>query len=887
MADKRLATVAEASAEAWYALPAEEVLAELGADAQDGLSKGEARARLERSGPNRLVAERRVTFWAVAREEFGEPMILLLLVVGVLYSLWGELQDALAIFAIIAGIVAVEIYNEYRAKAAIAALGRLAVPTAPAVRDGEPLAVPAEALVPGDVVLLRAGERVPADLRLLEVAGLRLDESGLTGESAPVAKGVAPVPAGMELADRRDMAYAGTLVVAGRGRGVVVATGMATELGRIAGLTRAAREPRTPLQVAMRQLSAWLVWLALGFSVLVPAIGFLFGQPLREMILTGLTLAFATIPEEMPILITVVLGLGAYRLSRRHAIVKRLRAAETLGSVSTIASDKTGTITENRMALARAYLARGFASADEVGASPVGRRLLEVGVLASDPALAAPTQSAGEGVGDPTELALLAAAETVGLDARFLRGDGPAADFTFDDRLRLATQVYRRGDGWLVATKGAPEAVIERCRYELDNQGVHPLDERGRAVVLAAAEAMAAQGLRVLGLARKTLPAETPVDRLARGQAESDLTLVGLAGLLDQPRPEAPGAVAALREAGIRVLMLTGDLPATARAVARAVGLADEPVLSGRQIDAMGDEALERAVGEASVYARIAPEHKLRIVRALQEQGAVVAVTGDGINDAPALKQAAIGVAMGETGTDAAKEAAGMVLADDNFATIAVAVREGRVLFANLRKAVRYYLAAKLALVTTSFVAVLFRLPVPFAPIQIIVMELFMDLAASVAFTTEPPEGDVMRLPPRDPRRPFMDAGMRYGIFGGGLSLAVAVTAVYFWTWWRGGDTRQAQTMAFAAWIVGHLVLAAHMRSERQPLLRLGLFSNRAMVVWAVAALATLAIAVYLPPAQGVLRTSPMGAVDWLAVVAAAVVAPVWMEVRKALAWRG
>ena len=556
----------------WHALPGDEVVAILASDGVDGLSEHEAGRRLAVTGPNRLSQPRRVTYWAVAREEIVEPMILLLLAVGVLYALWGEAADAVAIFAIILGIVAIEVYNEYRAKAAIAALGQLVVPEAPVVRDGRARRLPTAEIVPGDLLLLRAGERVPADIRLLTADGLRLNESGLTGESAPVEKAVAPVPAATGLGDRHDMVYAGTLVVGGMGRGVIVATGMATELGRIAGLVREAREPRTPLQLAMRQLSGWLVWVALGFSVLVPALGVLFGQPLQEMVLTGLTLAFATIPEEMPILISVVLGLGALRLSRRHAIVKRLRAAETLGSVSVVASDKTGTITQNRMALARAYVGRGFLAAEQVQASPAGRRLLEVGVLASDPALIAPDGAGKDAFGgDPTEVALVEAAADAGIAPSLVRGDGPLAEFAFANDVRATTSVYVRGGEWLVATKGAPESIVELCERELTPVGVLPFDGRARKLALAAAEAMAAQGLRVLALASKSIPpiSSPPL----RHQVERDLVFLGLAGLLDPPRPEVAPALAELQRAGVRVLMLTGDHPATARAVAVAVGL--------------------------------------------------------------------------------------------------------------------------------------------------------------------------------------------------------------------------------------------------------------------------------------------------------------------------
>ncbi|MHB1414963.1 MAG: cation-translocating P-type ATPase [Chloroflexota bacterium] len=875
------------AAEEWHALAADEVAARLETDPELGLADREVAARLGRFGPNKLVAERRVTLLAVAREELAEPMILLLLLVGIVYSVWGEVGDAIAIFAIIAAIVCIEVFNEYRAKAAVASLSRLSVPTAPTIRGGTLGQVATEALVPGDLVLLRPGDRVPADLRLSEASALHIDESSLTGESVPVGKTTRPVPAATELADRANMAYASTLVVGGKGKGVVVATGMSTEQGRIVGLVREAREPRTPLQTAMRDLSTWLVWVALGFSVLIPVLGYLFGQPIRDMILTGLTLAFATIPEEMPILITVVLGLGALRLSREKAIVKRLRAAETLGGVTTVATDKTGTLTENRMALHRAYFDGAFFGGEEIPSSAVGRRLLEVGVLASDAsAVALGDGPEGTALGDPTDLAFVRAAEAAALEPAYLRGDGPVAEFPFDEGLRTATSAYRSGEGLLVVTKGAAEAVFERCRWQLTAQGVAPLDDRASKQALAAAEVLATQGLRVLGLAFKTLEGLEAGRGLGREKAEADLILAGFVGLLDPPRPEVPSALSALRSAGIKVLMLTGDHPATARAIARDIGLDEREWLTGQQIDDLSEGDLAQATEKVSLYARIAPQHKLRIVQALQSRGEVVAVTGDGVNDAPALKQAAIGVAMGETGTDAAREAAGIVLVDDNFATIALAVREGRVLFANLRKAVRYYLSVKLALVGASLVAVLAQLPVPFAPIQIIVMELFMDLGASLAFTSEPPEGDVMDHPPRDPRRPFMDAAMRLGILAGGLTLGLETTAVYLWGWWQGGDVREAQTLAFAVWIVGHLALAMYMRSERQPLIGIGLLSNRAYLAWVAVALGLLVAAVYVPVLRETLRTAELSLGQWGVVVAVALITPVWMEILKLRAWR-
>ncbi|MCL5959209.1 MAG: cation-transporting P-type ATPase [Chloroflexi bacterium] len=877
----------------WHALSQREVLARLESDPLRGLTLDEARRRLERFGPNRLAEERPVTFWEVAREEVTEPMIVLLLVVGMIYALSGEIHDAIAIFFVIAVVVFVEVFNEYRAKAAIASLRRLAEPTSPAVRGGRYQDLLTEELVPGDLVLLRPGERVPADLRLLEAIGLRIDESSLTGESVPVTKNVDAVELGAELGDRYDMAHAGTLVTSGKGRGVVVATGVATEIGRIAGMVREAREPRTPLQLAMRQLAGWLVWLALGFSLLVPVLGFLFGQPLRQMILTGLTLAFATIPEELPILIMIVLGLGALKLSRQNAIVKRLRAGETLGSVSTVATDKTGTITENRMAVVEMRVA-GRAQAmspQEAATVPDGQMLLELGALASDATIAI-TDGRDGFAGDPTDTAFLVAAKAVGIDLARLFGDGLVEEFTFDERRRLMSAIYRRNNRLVVVAKGSPEAILIRCSRQFDGGVERSLDEESRRAALALAEQMAGRGLRVLALGYKTLPQdilsgrEGGADRLLSAEvAEANLTFAGMAGLLDPPRSEVPGALGELRTAGIRVLMLTGDHPATAKAIAAAVGIDGGRVLSGRDIEMLDDVGLQSAMKEASVYARISPAHKLRIVRALHGTGEVVAVTGDGVNDAPALKEADIGVAMGQTGTDVAREAADMVLADDNFATIAVAVREGRKLYDNLRKAVRYYLAAKLALISTSLLAVLAQLPVPFTPIQIVVIDLFMDLGVSVGLTTEPAEGDVMARPPRDPKHPFMDHAMQLGIFLSGLSLCAGVTIAYIWAFWRGSTSAQAQTLAFATWMVGHVVLAFHMRTERQPLALAGLFSNPAMVLWGITVVLVTTLSTNVPALGQAFKVVPLTAEDWLVALAVSIVATSWWEAWKLWRW--
>ncbi|MHB9031708.1 MAG: cation-translocating P-type ATPase [Anaerolineae bacterium] len=858
---------AKASHPSWHALSPEDAARELTSGTASGLSAGEAAARLARYGPNQLSAPRKISFWKEFFEELTEPLVLMLLVTGVLYAVWGELSDAITIFVIILVLNTIEVYNELRAKRAINSLRKLAEPVAGVRRGGLYAEVPVEQVVPGDLELLQAGRRVPADARLVEAVGLSVDESALTGESQAAEKDAGlTLPADAPLAERRNLVYAGTLVTRGRGAALVTATGMQSELGQIAGLARSVKEPRTHLQQVMGELSRSLVWAALGFSVLIPLLGFLIAhQPLRQMILTGLSLAFALIPEEAPIIITMVLALGAYRLSRQHAIVKRLTAVEALGSVTVIATDKTGTLTENRMEVA------------VVDPPALRARILEAGALCND-ALA----SGDDFAGDPLDAAILRACRAEGLDLAQLRQTQPTEqEYSFDALRQRMTVVVRRGQDRAAVIKGAPEAVLALAVDINDGSITRPLDEPARAAALEQAARLSTDGLRVLAVAERVLP-ETAAEL---GEIESGLTLLGFIGLADPPRPEVPAAVAACQRAGIRTLMITGDHPATALAIARQVGLdGRQAVVTGRELDALSADELAALVRERSIYARATPEHKYRIVQALQANGERVAVTGDGINDAPALAAADIGVAMGETGTDVAREAGAMVLADDNFSTIVNAVREGRLIFANLQKGVRYYLSCKVALMLITLLPTLLLVPVPFAPIQIILMELFMDLMAAASFTAEPAESDLLAQKPRDPRARFMDGAMVASIVVPALGLFAAVAGIYLYTWYATGSLAAAQTTAFMGWLIGHVLLAFNMRSVNQPLVRLGLGSNRLMLVWSALVLAFIAVATFVPAAGALFKVTALTAQQWLLLAAAVLAGTGWLEIRKL--WR-
>lgn len=831
-----------------------EVAEYLGTDLERGLTADQASERLQRHGPNRLTRQRAVTFAGVLQEEvLEEPLILFLILVGVLYAWWGSIGDAITIFAIIALLILVEVVNEFRAKRAISALRDLSSPTAQVIRAGSTFTLQAEDLVPGDIVLLAAGSRIPADLRLIESTALNADESMLTGESLPVIKDpYVTLPVATPLMDRHNMAYAGTVIPRGRGRGVVVATGMDTELGKITGLAEQVKEPKTPLQRTMRELARKLTFVAVAVSLLVPAVGVLLGQPLREMLLTGLTLAFATVPEELPILITMVLAMGAYRLSRDSGvIVKRLNSAETIGSISVLLSDKTGTLTENKMRVAVIRPLDTSIGEDQ---------LLYMAGLCTDVILTPDHAS-----GDAIDVALMEENMRRGL-MKIENGEGRAEILLpFDDTLRLMAAVTPSNT---LIVKGAPEAILTLCTKT---------PEEIKEKALKSTLDLAQGGQRVLAVAAGGARPEEP------NELPDDLSLIGLISFADPPRTGAREAIEALRAAGIRTVMVTGDHPDTARWVAREVGIPnarpftmdsldeDKSSSENRRISQEGgsetseslpdlDEAkLGEAIRHTDVFARVTPAGKLGLVEAFNRTG-VTAVTGDGINDAPALRAANAGIAMGKNGTDVAREAAGLILTNDDLSSLVRAVREGRLLFANLSGAVRYYLAVKVALILTAFIPVLLGGSVPFTPVQIILLELFMDLGASLTFVAERGGANLLRSPPRDPSRPFLNNRMLLMIAGGGILLSTVVLTAYFWALGGGASVEQARTAAFVAWLVAHVALAAGFRQS--------LSLSRMLLLWAAGAVGLATASAALPFVRIWLQTSPL---TWMEAAAIAV----------------
>jgi Ca2+-transporting ATPase len=815
-----------------HLLPPAEVAGQLRVDPATGLAPDEVALRQARHGPNRLPEARPRTWLARLLSPFRDFMIIVLLAAAVLSGFIGDLVDTVAILVIVLLNAIITVIQEWRADNAIAALQQLAAPHATVRRDGEHRTVAAEHLVPGDVVLLEAGNQVPADLRLHEVAQLRIDESALTGESVTVEKATHRLPAGVHaLGDRINMAFKGTLVTHGRATGVVTATGNATQIGHVAALLHDETDRQTPLQKRLATFGKQLSLVVLAICAVVFAVGVLRGEPLLLMALTSISLAVAAIPEALPAVVSVLLAFGARRLVRVNALVRRLPAVETLGSVTTICSDKTGTLTLNRMRVERQQLHAG----DEAA-------LWQAAVLCND----AHKGEAGW-IGDPTETALSEFADQNGFDPSQILADHPRLhEWPFDSTRKRMTTLHARGDGWRACVKGAPETVLPCCI------------DAGDATRIAAD--WAAQGLRVLAVARRD--GSGAFAGLDSDAIENELTLLGLIGLIDPPRPEVRQAVAECRGAGIRPLMITGDHPATALAIARQLGIADEraTAITGTQLSQLDDDALADAVAHTSVYARVDPAQKIRIVKALQARGEFAAMTGDGVNDAPALRAADIGVAMGRGGTDVAREAAGLVLLDDNFATIVAAVREGRRIFDNIRKFIRYTMTSNSGEIWVLFLAPLLGMPISLLPIHILWINLVTDGLPGLALAAEPAERGVMQRPPRPPQESVFAHGLWQhalwvGLLMGGLCLGVQA-------WALAVGNAHWQTMVFTTLTVAQMAHVLAIRSETDSLFRIGLFSNRPLL-GAVALTLLLQLAtIYVPVLQPIFHTQPLAAME-------------------------
>lgn len=846
--------------ETWHALEAREVAERLGTG-PEGLSEEEVARRRERFGLNELAEAPPESAWIVFFRQFASPLTYILLVALGITVVLREFIDASVIALAIFLDVIIGFFQERKAEASVRALMRLLSPKARVMREGHVQEIESRLLVPGDRVLLESGARVPADLRLDTATALMVDESLLTGESLPVHKQTAPLDPSLPLADRANMVYTGSIVTTGRGQGYVVETGTTTELGAIAESIRRERKLDTPLQQRMIQFSHVIAIGILFACVSSFVIGTIQGHSIKDMFVLAVALAVGAIPESLPVILTVTMAVGVRRMAARNAIVRRLTAVETLGSTTVVGSDKTGTLTENRMTVTELWVDGRSLPLPREGSivpSPTLRAALKAGVLTNE----ADVWSEGESLetrGDPTEVALLLAAGRAGLSHQALRMENQVlGEIPFEPALQYSASLRQTPEGPMVFVKGAPERVLSMCRSILGEEGIRPIDE---AEVLAANREMAARGLRVLALAH--LPLEKAPGKFEPDELPNDLVLLGLAGMVDPPRPGVKEAIAGCQEAGMRVVMITGDHAETARAIGRELGIAvkGERAISGAEIAALGDEELRQVVRDHSVFARVAPECKLRIVRAFQANGEVVAVTGDGVNDAPALRGSDIGIAMGRSGTDVAREASDMVLADDNFVSIYAAVSEGRITFENLRKATFFLLSTAAAEILALLTALTVGLPSPFLPAQLLWLNLVTNGLQDMALAFEPGEKGILRKPPRPRKEGILSALMWERLVVTGLVMGAGALYVFVRDLQEFGSPDRARTVAMTTMVLYQAFHVGNSRSERLSVFAKSPFSNLFLFVSTAAALGVHVASTYWGPTQFVLRFEPI--TDW------------------------
>ena len=895
MTPVRSTTTGEAQPGAvWHTLPVEAVFEQIGSS-QAGLAGEEAARRLATVGPNELQATGRVSPLALLLQQFKNVLILILLVAVGLSAFLGHGLEAIVIAVIVLFAVLLGFIQEYRAERALEALQQMAAPVATVRRDGEEVEVPARGVVPGDVIRLRTGDKVPADARVFEAVNLQLEEAPLTGESAPVEKHSSPLAEeGLAIGDRRNTVYSGTAVTYGRGLAVVVATGMTTEFGRIAGLVQTVEAGKTPLQENLDRMGKVLARAALVVVLLIVAVGIFRGETLLSMLVLGIALAVAVVPEALPAVVTISLAIGVQRMVKRNALVRRLPTVEALGSTSVICSDKTGTLTKDEMTVRRILVAGQVYEVSGAGYEPRGAflrngapedpppavmALLRAAALASDARLVV---SDGHWAvkGDPTEGALVVAAAKAGLEKPALDAEFPrTGEIPFTSETKRMITLHATPEGTVAYAKGAPEVILASCARWQSGGGERRLDATARDGVLTAAGQMASEALRVLAVAAKS--GATLED------AESGMTFLGLVGLMDPPRPEARAAIATCRDAGIRPVMITGDHPATARAIAQELGVLETGrVVTGPELESMSDADLEGQVEEISVYARVSPAHKLRIVSAWQRKGHVVAMTGDGVNDAPALKKADIGIAMGITGTDVSKEAASVTLTDDNFASIVAAVEEGRAIFGNIKKYLMYLLSANIGEIGLMAGATFMGLPLPLSAVQILYVNLATDGLPALALAMDPPEADLMRRRPRDPRTGIFSRPVVTLMLVGGVWSTLANLGLFGWALISGRALEEAMAMTFVSLVLIEFLKAYNYRSDRHSVLArpfANKWLNRA-ILWE---LMLLSAVVYLPLLQQPFGTFPLAVTDWLVVLMPAFTISPVLELAKWMLRRG
>jgi len=896
-----------AEEQSWYRLGAEDALGTL-KSGHGGLSRVEARKRLEQYGANELVAKKGISPWALFLQQFKSFLIIILIIAVALSAILGEVVDAVIIGIIILFASGLGFVQEYRAERAMEALRRMAAPTASVRREGKEVEIPARELVPGDIIILRTGDRIAADARLIEAVNLKTNAAAITGESAPVEKIDTTIQDEVGIGDRRNLVYMGTAVINGRGAAVVTATGMTTEFGKIASLLQEIKAERTPLEINLDRTGKWIAIGALSLCFLLAGLGVARGHELLEMFIWGIALAVAAVPEALPAVVTISLALGVRRMAKRHALIRKLPAVETLGSTTFICSDKTGTLTQGKMTVRRIYAddrsfdvsGVGYEPEGEfyVGGEPVGveaesalERLLQIGALCNDTALTA-SGRIWEVSGDPTEGSLLVTAAKAGLWPEELNRQFPRlGEIPFSSERKRMTTVHQTPEGRVAYSKGAPELVLGSCRYIYASGRERELTDEDRESLISVGGGMSDDALRVLGLAYKRLADSGEITEAI----EQDMVFTGLAGMIDPPREEAKEAIKRCDQAGVKSVMITGDHKTTAVAVARELGLLKEGlVLTGVELDGLSQEELEDMVERIEVYARVSPAHKLRVVEALAKRGHVVAMTGDGVNDAPALKKADIGIAMGITGTDVTTEAADMVLTDDNFASIVAAIEEGRGIFSNIKKYLMYLLSSNIGEILLMAGAILFGpllgLPagaIPLVAIQILWVNLATDGLPAIALSVDPPDPDLMKQKPRPRGQGIFTREVLILMMVGGVWSCLVNLGVFKWALDAGRGMLEAQALCFLTLVLIQFFKAYNFRSDKQSIFKIGIFKNKWLNIAIPWEIALLVVIVYTPVLQHSFHTFPLGGFDWLIVVLlAATIFPV-LELTKAIfRWR-
>jgi len=889
---------------AWHAMDINDVFRKL-RTSKNGLSEDDAKKRLIKYGPNVIKREKRRSPFLIFLDQFKSPLIILLLIATILSLAIGETIDAITIIAIVITSSILGFYQEYRAEQAVEALRKLVTPTARVIRDGKEKEIPAHDVVPGDVIVLSSGDRVPADARLIEVINLRVDEAPLTGESVPVEKRIEKLPRETALSDRKNMVYAGTVVTYGKGKAVVVATGMMTEIGKIATSLQRVEKEETPLERRMKHIGKILTILCIAVATLVSLVGLLIWHyDILTMVMWAISLAVAAVPEALPAIVTGTLAIGMYHMAKRNAIIRRLPAVETLGSTDFICSDKTGTMTKGEMTVREIYVYDHIIKVTGSGYDPSGEFLLngkkvnpeelqEVKLLLLNCALnndASLERRSDRWVvhGDTTEGALLVLAKKAGIDIENIKKEYPRiSEIPFSSERKRMTTFHRTPEGTIVAfLKGAPEVVLRISDRIMVNGEVKKLTEEMRDRIMREVEELASRGLRNLAFAYKISSIEEA--RKANEEVERGFTFLGIVGIIDPPRPEVKEAIELCKKAGIKVAMITGDHKLTAIAVAKELGLveSENKVLTGVELDKMSEEELKRIVEEVKVYARVSPEHKLKIVRALKAHRHIVAMTGDGVNDAPALKAADIGIAMGITGTEVAKEASDMILADDNFATIVEAIKKGREIFESIRKYLAYLLRCNITEIILPLVASLMKLPLPFTAVQYLWINLITDGLPALALGVDPPDPDIMERPPRRVDEPVFDRReVILFLVITPLVVTIMLVTLFASQLHMGVSVLEARTTLLTAMIMTELTLALSCRSLRYSVFRVGLLKNRYLILAIIVSMLLQILVLYLEPLRIAFGVVTPKATDWMLSILVALTIFAILEALKEL-WK-